>query len=92
MFLANRYHTNWVPEFARGYIDSLNRPYEQSDLIKIADAQVLLEDQLATHANKILFCDTNLVVIKIWSEFKYGNCPAEIINKMLSRKYDFAIL
>lgn len=91
-FLANHYHTNWVPEFARNYIDGLNRPYEKNDLIKIAEAQLLLEDQLSLHANKILFCDTNLVVIKIWSEFKYGDCPVEIIEKTIDRKYDLHLL
>ena len=91
-FLANHYHTNWVPEFARNYIEGLGRPYELHDLVQIAEAQLMLEDQLAEHANKILICDTNLVVIKIWSEFKYGNCPEEIIKKMLDRKYDLHLL
>lgn len=91
-FLAHHYHTNWVPEFARDYIDHLNRPYEKNDLVKIAEAQLLLEDQLALHANKLLVCDTNLVVIKIWSEFKYGDCPPEIIEKMNARKYDLHLL
>ena len=91
-FLANHYHTNWVPEFARNYIDQLNRPYEKDDLVKIAEAQILLEDQLALHANKLLICDTNLIVIKIWSEFKYGSCPDEIIEKMLDQKYDLHLL
>lgn len=91
-FLADHYQTNWVPEFARNYIDGLNRPYEKNDLVKIAEAQLMLEDQLASQANKILFCDTNLVVIKIWSEFKYGDCPPEIIEKMIERKYDLHLL
>jgi len=91
-FLANHYHTNWVPEFARNYIDQLKRPYEKNDLVKIAQAQVMLENQLALQANKILFCDTNLVVIKIWSEFKYGDCPPEIIEKMIAQKYDLTLL
>lgn len=91
-FLANHYHTNWVPEFARNYIDQLNRPYEKEDLVKIAEAQILLENQLARQANKLLICDTNLVVIKIWSEFKYGSCPEEIIEKMSNQKYDLHLL
>lgn len=91
-FLAHHYQTNWVPEYARNYIDQLNRPYDQSDLVTIARGQLLLEDQLALRANKLLFCDTNLMVIKIWSEFKYGDCPIEIIEKMIARKYDLHML
>ncbi len=91
-FLADHYHTNWVPEFARKYLDELNRPYEKNDLVTIARGQLRLEDELAIQANKILICDTNLVVIKIWSEFKYGDCPVEIIEKMIARRYDLHLL
>ncbi len=91
-FLAQHYQTKWVPECARSYIDKLNRPYSKDDLVAIAQAQLFLEDRLAEQANKVLICDTNLVVIKIWSEFKYGNCPPAITNEMLSRKYDLHLL
>jgi NadR type nicotinamide-nucleotide adenylyltransferase len=92
LFLANHFQTRWVPECARGYIDRLDRPYEQHDLISIAKGQVMLEDQLALNANKILICDTNLLIIKIWSEFKYGNCPTVIAEEMTKRKYDLHLL
>jgi NadR type nicotinamide-nucleotide adenylyltransferase len=91
-FLAHHYNTLWVPEVARKFIDQLNRPYEKEDLITIAEAQVQLEDTLALKANKLLLCDTNLLVIKIWSEFKYGHCPIEIIEKMVNQKYDLHLL
>ncbi len=91
-FLAHYYQTSWVPECARGYIELLNRPYEKSDLVTIARAQVLLEDQLALNAKEILICDTNLLVIKIWGEFNYGDCPAEITEEMMRRKYDLHLL
>ena len=35
-FLAVHFHTEWVPEYARGYINNLVRPYEQHDLLAIA--------------------------------------------------------
>ncbi len=91
-FLAQHYETKWVPEYARSYIDKLTRPYTKNDLVEIAKSQLLLEDSLAEQANKVLICDTNLVVIKIWSEFKYGNCPSSILNEMLVRKYDLHLL
>jgi len=91
-FLAHYYQTSWVPECARDYIDRLNRPYEKKDLIAIAMAQASLEDRLAREANEILICDTNLLIIKIWSEFKYGDCPAEIAEETMKRKYDLHLL
>jgi NadR type nicotinamide-nucleotide adenylyltransferase len=91
-FLAHHYQTRLVPEYAREYIDQLNRPYEKSDLLAIAKTQLLVEDKLAQEANKILICDTNLLIIKIWSEFKYGDCAAEIVENMVYRKYDLHLL
>ncbi len=91
-FLANHYKTQWVPEFAREYIESLDREYNQQDLIHIAKGQLALEDELAAKANRFLFCDTNLVVIKIWSEFKYHNIDPEILALMNARKYDLHLL
>src|SRR5438552_3282750 len=70
-FLASHFKTDWVPEYARAYLDKLNRPYERSDLSKIAHGQLRLEDEWYHGANRVLICDTNLIVIKIWSEDKY---------------------
>lgn len=91
-FLANHYQTQWVPEFAREYLENLNRDYTQNDLTQIAKGQLALEDSLAKNANRFLFCDTNLVVIKIWSEFKYNTCDPEIIKLLQERTYTLHLL
>lgn len=56
--LARYYNTVYVPEYAREYIDNLNKPYNFDDILKIAKAQLKNEKLLETKANKILFCDT----------------------------------
>jgi NadR type nicotinamide-nucleotide adenylyltransferase len=91
-FLAQHYKTEWVPEYARAYIDNLRRPYNQNDLITIAHGQLRLEDEYARDANTFLFCDTNLYVIKVWSMFKYRNCEKEILDQIANRKYDLYLL
>ncbi|MGE0770221.1 MAG: AAA family ATPase [Cyclobacteriaceae bacterium] len=91
-YLAETFETCWVAEYARAYLDNLARPYEQSDLTKIAHAQIRLEDEWLYEANRVLICDTTLEVIKIWSEFKYGNCDKEIIDLMQLRNYDLYLL
>jgi NadR type nicotinamide-nucleotide adenylyltransferase len=91
-FLAQHFKTEWVPEYARAYIDNLRRPYNQNDLITIAHGQLRLEDEYARDANTFLFCDTNLYVIKVWSMFKYGNCEKEILDQIANRKYDLYLL
>ena len=90
--LAFHYQTEWVPEFARFYLDRLDRPYEQHDLKAIAEAQLQWEDDKAEYANRYLFCDTNLIVIKIWSDHKYGSTDPWIAEQLQDRAYDFYLL
>jgi NadR type nicotinamide-nucleotide adenylyltransferase len=91
-FLANHYHTVWVPEFAREYLETLGRPYQKSDLITIAHGQLHSEHTIAQTANRFVFCDTTLIVVKIWSEFKYGSCDPEIVTLMGKQVYDLHLL
>ena len=90
--LAAHYNTIWVPEYARQYIEELPRPYEQRDLLAIAEGQLSLEDERAALANKLLICDTDLHVIKVWSEHKYQGVDPLILAYIASRKYDLYLL
>jgi NadR type nicotinamide-nucleotide adenylyltransferase len=91
-FLATHYQTSWVPEFARPYLEELPRPYNKKDLTIIAHGQLNAENSIAKQANGFVFCDTNLVVIRIWSEFTYGSCDPEILMLMKQQKYDLHLL
>lgn len=91
-FLAGHFKTTWVPEYARSYLEKLNVPYEQSDLIKIAHGQIRMEDEWLYESNRVQICDTNLITIKIWSEYKYGDCPPEILKRHEQRQYDLYLL
>lgn len=90
--LARELQTVWVPEYARIYLETLNRPYTQSDLLTIAKKQIELEDSLAADARKFLVCDTDLYVIKVWSEHKYSSCHNWILQQIAQRPYDLYIL
>jgi len=91
-YLSEHFKTAWVEEYARAYLNKLNHPYQQSDLTKIAHGQLRMEDEWLNESNRVMICDTNLLTIKIWSEFKYGRCDADIINRMNSRTYDLYLL
>jgi NadR type nicotinamide-nucleotide adenylyltransferase len=91
-FLAEHYKTNWVAEYARAYLNKLGKPYSQPDLTKIAHGQLRMEDEWLNDSNHFLICDTNLIVIKVWSEHKYGDCDKEIIQRMTDRTYDLFLL
>lgn len=90
--LAEHYQTVWIPEYARMYIDNLNRPYQQEDLLAIAKGQLEMENYLLQYANDYIFCDTNLIVLKVWSEYKYGTCDPWILKQIENRKYDCYVL
>lgn len=90
--LAAALHTVWVPEYARQYLERISRPYTEEDLLHIAKGQLLLEDELEQFANNILVCDTDLHVVKIWSEASYGRCHRWILEQIALRKYDLYLL
>lgn len=90
--LAHHYDTVWAREFARTYIDKLDRPYDKNDLLEITKGQLNEEDTMAKKANQLLFCDTELLVIKIWSEHKYGRVDSYIISEIEKRHYDLYLL
>ncbi|MCO6488356.1 MAG: ATP-binding protein [Phaeodactylibacter sp.] len=90
--LAEAYQTVWVPEYARYYLETLGRPYREDDLLPIARGQLLLEDYQAQFARRILPCDTGMLVLKVWSEFKYGRCHPWILEQLHRRSYDLYLL
>lgn len=90
--LAQHYATEWVPEYARTYIDQLDRDYTQPDLLAIAKGQLDWEDEKASLATHHLICDTTLLVIKIWSDHAYGNTHPWIEEQLEERAYDFYLL
>lgn len=91
--LAARFDTAFADEYAREYLENLDRNYQQNDLLVIAAGQIRLEEQAAATAkNGIVFLDTDLHVVKVWSESKYGICDEEILQQIAERKYDLYIL
>ena len=91
-YLAQEFNTVWVEEYARSYLNDLNRTYGPDDLPVIAKGQLSLEDVMSRRADKLLFCDTDLYVIKVWSIFKYGYCDPWVLNEISTRQYDLYLL
>ena len=90
--LSDYFGDPWVPEYAREYLQHLGRVYEMDDLLRIAKGQLYREDELATEAGRFLVCDTNLIVIKIWSDFKYGSTHPWVEEQLINRFYDHYLL
>lgn len=90
--LAHHYQDQWVPEYAREYLHELPRPYREADLWAIAQGQLSSEAAKARQARRWLFVDTNLLVIKIWGEFKYGRVDPRIERHLGLGGYDLHLL
>lgn len=91
--LAEHFGTVWVPEFSRQYLGQLGRPYVEADLLEIARGQMALEEKMAYQAKHgLLFLDTSLEVLKIWSEVVYGRCDDWVASQWKANLPDFYLL
>ena len=48
--------------------------------------------QLAAHGPQLLFIDTDMYVMKVWSEFVFGKCHRWVLDQIIERKYDLYLL
>ncbi len=106
--LAEHYHTLWVPEYAREYLEKNGKEYKYDDLLTIAKGQIELEDavsyQLSAMSKEqstsnikhrtlnILFIDTDMYVMKVWCEYVFNKCHNWILNRIAERHYDGYLL
>ena len=84
--LATQLSAHWtcpcVAEVARSYLkDKIS--YQQSDLLEIAKQQQDNESAILSKRPGRIVCDTDLLVIMIWSEVKYGGCDPWIYLSLI---------
>ena len=95
--LADHFDTLWVAEYAREYLqnkwDLEQKTCEPSDLLPIAIGQMQLENAAAAKTNTLLFCDTNLLVTKVYSQVYYnGYCDPLIDHYAKKNCYKLHLL
>lgn len=95
--LADHYQTSWVPEFARSYLqekwDKQQAVCTLADLPIIAQGQLAAENTAIAQANRLIFCDTNILVTKVWSETHFeGYCAPELNTILAQTHYDLYLL
>ena len=77
--LSDYYNIPFSEEYSRIYLNPLQGNYTQEDLLEIAKGQLKSNQE-----NQI--CDTDLITIKIWSEYKYGSCENWIVEQIEKQK------
>ena len=88
--LATAYQAVWVPEYGREYCET--RPAMDltlEDLECIGRGQLQLEDEQARHANRLLFCDTDLLTTCTWSDIVVGSRTPWL--DQAARQQDYAL-
>jgi NadR type nicotinamide-nucleotide adenylyltransferase len=99
--LAAHYQTNWVPEYAREYLEKHGADYTYEDLLFIAKGQIELEEKItgellfqpsASRLQPYAFIDTDMYVMKVWAEYVFNDCHNWILNRIAERNYDLYLL
>ena len=81
--MSNQFNIPFTTEYAREYLKNKGVNYNQSDLLEIANGQFISEGGLN---QQLSLQDTDLITIKIWSEYKYGNCDNWILEQIAKQK------
>ena len=87
--IAEKIQANYYPEFSREYLNKRNGTYTKKDLDEIALGQFEFINQID---KKDQVYDTEMLVIQIWSEFKYHSCSELILNLVHQQQIDHYFL
>lgn len=83
--LSAALHCPLVMEASRDYLNERYQrqpgyQYGQPDLLQIAQRQLAREQQALQQATRFVVCDTDLLVIVIWSEVRYGHAEPALLE------------
>jgi NadR type nicotinamide-nucleotide adenylyltransferase len=87
--IAQQFDATWIEEYAREYLHQSNGLYNAEDLDKIAVGQA---DKWKGHDCELLICDTEVTVLKIWSEVKYEHVSSCILKCYDEQQFDYYFL
>ena len=90
--LAVHYKTDFIPEYARTYVENLSRPYNYLDVLHIAHKQIEIEKEYSSKTTNYLFLDTELIITKVWLDIVYGYCPNWIEEAISQSNIDLYLL
>jgi len=88
--MAEVYNTEFVPEVAREMVSS--NDFTLDDIIRIGQAQTDRVLEKLTEANKVLFCDSDLITTQIYSRHYLKEIPSVLFKLEDQIKYDLYFL
>ncbi len=84
--LAERLNADFIPEFARQYLENKEGKYTQADLDEIAREH---KESVSKSQKSIKIIDTDYFVLKVWSEYRFGNSTSYIDELIAEEVFDF---
>ena len=82
-----------VPEFARTWLESKpNSRYSFEDVEWMAQEQLRLQSEALQSAFKLVVCDTDLLVYRVWMDVVFGKCPKWIEEESERNAFDYTFL
>lgn len=88
--IANHFNVEWIPEFAREYVENLEGPYTYEDVEAIAQKQIETERNLSNES--LIVFDTWLIITKVWFDFVYGKCPGWLNEEIKNCNIDLFLV
>ena len=90
--LASRFNTVHAWEHARPLLDLKEGRCDAADIPVIARSQMAIEEVMARRANRVLFCDSSVLLTKVWSHVLFSEIPQAVIDAAERIEYDLALL
>ena len=90
--LAELYNGQYIPEFARTYVEKLNRHYTYDDVEAIARIQVEQYESTKSISGHLFLFDTWLIITKVWFNWVFGKYPNWIEDRILDCPIDLFLL
>ncbi len=90
--LADAYNAMRVPEYAREYVEKLDRSYTIEDVELIARKQIKQYETALESSSSLVFMDTFLIITKVWFTHVYGQCPVWLHQYIKDADVDLCLL
>lgn len=91
-WLANYFKVPYIPEFAREYVENLNREYNYQDVELIGKKQISQLETLKQSNYPYIFVDTWLIITKIWFEVVYKKVPPWLVTSIENTTIDLFLV
>ena len=90
--LAHKLNAPWNAEVARTFLEAINRPYTQDDILTIATLQLFNLNTAKKQGAPIHIFDTSFLVLKIWLQEKYNTTITLIEEQLQQSSNDLYVL